>query len=86
MKNISKAATEALRQIYNLKIDFEGRLKEGREDDNMNVEVVLYNDAEIPNVKNKILFNVTNKNIQLEDILIQNPRITLFYQAYDRKE
>ena len=41
----SKAATETLRQIYNLKIYFEGRLKEGREDDNMNVELVFYNDS-----------------------------------------
>ena len=85
-KILSKAAKEAFRQIYNLKIDFEGRLKEGREDDNMNVEVVIYDDAEIPNVTNKIRFNVTDKSARLEDIPIQTSTVTLFNQAYDIKE
>ena len=85
-KILSKAAKEAFRKIYNLKIDFEGRLKEGREDDNMNVEVVIYDDAEIPNVTNKIRFNVTDKSARLEDIPIQTSTVTLFNQAYDIKE
>ena len=85
-KILSKAAKEAFRQIYNITIDFEGRLKEGREDDNMNVEVVIYDDAEIPNVTNKIRFNVTDKSARLEDIPIQTSTVTLFNQAYDIKE
>ena len=85
-KILSEAAKNAFKQIYNLKIDFEGRLKEGREDDNMNVEVVIYDDVIIPNVTNKIRFNITNKSAQLEDISLQIPIITLLYEAYDIKE
>ena len=85
-KILSQAAVNVFKQVYNLTIDFEGRLHEVRQNDKMKLEVVIYDDVEIPNVNQKIRFNVTNKSATIPDIAFEKAEIELFEDYYDVKE
>ncbi len=85
-KILSQAAVNVFKQVYNLTIDFEGRLHEARQNDKMKLEVVIYDDVEIPNVNQKIRFNVTNKSATIPDIAFEKAEIELFEDYYDVKE
>lgn len=85
-KILSQAAVNVFKQVYNLTIDFEGRLHEVRQNDKMKLEVVIYDDVEIPNVNQKIRFNVTNKSATMPDIAFEKTKIELFEDYYDVKE
>jgi hypothetical protein len=85
-KILSQAAVNVFKQVYNLTIDFEGRLHEARQNDKMKLEVVIYDDVEIPNVNQKIRFNVTNKSATIPDIAFEKTEIELFEDYYDVKE
>ena len=52
----------------------------------MKLEVVIYDDVEIPNVNQKIRFNVTNKSATIPDIAFEKAEIELFEDYYDVKE
>ena len=85
-KILSQAAVNVFKQVYNLTIDFDGRLQEGRQDDKMKLEAIIYDDVEIPEVENMIRFNVTNKSAQLPEIEFEKKEIELFEDYYDVKE
>ena len=85
-KILSQAAVNVFKQVYNLTIDFDGRLQEGRQDDKMKLEAIIYDDVEIPNVNQKIRFNVTNKSATMPDIAFEKTKIELFEDYYDVKE
>ena len=85
-KILSQAAVNVFKQVYNLTIDFDGRLQEGRQDDKMKLEAIIYDDVEIPEVENMTRFNVTNKSAQLPEIEFEKKEIELFEDYYDVKE
>ena len=68
-------------------LDFDGeRLHEGRQNEKINLEVVLYDDIEIPEVENKVRINITNQKAVIPDIKFEQTEITLFDNKYDIKE
>lgn len=86
--NLIIAANKTVYQIYSKKIDFEDRNEVVIENsDKMLLKVIIDDDdPTIPDVENKVRFNITSGKVKIPKIEYPNLKFEIFGKAYDLEE
>ena len=81
------AANKTVYQMYKKKIDFEDRNEVTIEDSSkMLLKVIVDDDPSIPEVEDKVIFNITKGKVSIPDLKYPDLKFEIFGKSYDLKE
>lgn len=85
-KTLTDAATKAIDQLFDLKIDFNGKLVGKIEDKYHKIEVALYDDQEIPSLDEQFRFEISNYSPIIPEMKMDLPKINVNTESFDINE
>ena len=86
LKTLTDIASQTLFQLFGISIDFNGRGYAVIDNSKLKIEIVLYDDQEIPTEESKFRFEIINWSPQIPEIKVDEAKLDIFGKIYDVKE